>query len=509
LTLPRASRSPLRRRPHVEELERRLVPSGLAPTAEDQLLLEEINAARANPAAYGATIGVSLSNVAPAAPLAWNPAVASVAQAHSQDMSTNNYFSHVNPQGQDLGARLTAAGFAWTSYSESIAAGYATAPAALAGLIADVGVPDLGHRLQLLAIGPAYQPLDQVGIGIVTGGTGQYVNYYTIDTVSTANTNPWLTGTVYNDLNGNGVYDIGEGLGGVTVQIQGGPSFTTYASGGYQVQLAPGTYTVTFSGGGLPSPITEKVTLGSSNYWLDVTPKTLSNTSTSGQGSQTGQGTSPPPQPNYTAWVTQLGQDLLGQPLAASTVSAWVSYLQQGGTTAGVIAGIYDSAQAQQAALTEWVSSTGQSLLGRPLTSTEVSTWTTYLQSGGSAPGFVVALVNSNGGSGLTPAAWVNQLNQGLLGGALSSTQVNAWVSYLQSGGSETVAAASFLGSSQYVQLARTNWLNLMSNAIMGRSLTSTEMTAWLGYLQGGGSPLVALESFVNVASFTQLDLYT
>jgi hypothetical protein len=49
------------------------MPAGMQPTAAEQLLLQELNLARAQPAEYGASIGVDLSNVAPSAPLAFNP----------------------------------------------------------------------------------------------------------------------------------------------------------------------------------------------------------------------------------------------------------------------------------------------------------------------------------------------------------------------------------------------------------------------------------------------------
>src|SRR4029079_543357 len=97
---------------------------------------------------------------------------------------------------------------------------------------------------------------------IVQGGTGTYQNYYTIDTASDADTRPYLTGVVYSDLNNNGKYDIGEGLGGVSVTVQGAGTTATYTSGGYSMQLNPGTYSVTFSGAGLPAAIGQQVTVG-------------------------------------------------------------------------------------------------------------------------------------------------------------------------------------------------------------------------------------------------------
>ncbi|WP_440950651.1 CAP domain-containing protein [Methanosphaerula subterraneus] len=44
--------------------------------------------------------------------LQWDAALASIARGHSQDMVTNNFFSHTNLRGQDPTARASAAGYA-------------------------------------------------------------------------------------------------------------------------------------------------------------------------------------------------------------------------------------------------------------------------------------------------------------------------------------------------------------------------------------------------------------
>jgi len=258
--------------PRLEPLESRTVLStALQPTAQEQLLLQQLNAIRANPAAYGQSIGLDLSNVAPAQPLAFSTQLESAAQAHSQDMNNQNYFGHNGSNGQTPDQRMSSAGFNWSAWGESIAAGFPTSAAALQALIVDQGVSDLGHRMQLLALSGLYQGQNQVGIGVVSG-SGTYGTYYTIDTATSAgDSNSFLTGVVYNDNNHNNQYAVGEGLGGVTVTASNGASTTTFASGGYSLELAPGTYTVTFSGGGLNTPVTRQVTIGNQNIEVDVT----------------------------------------------------------------------------------------------------------------------------------------------------------------------------------------------------------------------------------------------
>ena len=46
-------------------------------------------------------------------------------------------------------------------------------------------------------------------------------------------------------------------------------STSTLGTGGYSMQLAPGTYTVTASGGGLPIPITRNIVIGNDNARLN------------------------------------------------------------------------------------------------------------------------------------------------------------------------------------------------------------------------------------------------
>jgi hypothetical protein len=147
--------------------------------------------------------------------------------------------------------------------------------------------------MHLLAADATFSPDTAVGIGIAQGSGGTYSSYYTIDTGVTADTRPYLTGVVFADSNGNGVYDVGEGKGGVTIAVDGVGSTATFDSGGYSIQVAPGTYTVTASGGGLASPITETVTVGQSNRRLNfntlaATPPTLAPVAdqfvSSGQG---------------------------------------------------------------------------------------------------------------------------------------------------------------------------------------------------------------------------------
>ena len=126
----------------------------------------------------------------------------------------------------------------------------------------------------LLDIGGLDQTMRQVGIGIASQDSpnGSYTyrqSDTTIDLAATTDTGPYVTGVVFNDAAGNGEYEPGEGLGGVTISVSNVGTTTTLDAGGYSIQVPPGVYTVTASGGGLPSPITRTVVVGSDNVRLD------------------------------------------------------------------------------------------------------------------------------------------------------------------------------------------------------------------------------------------------
>lgn len=76
---------------------------GLADFASS--LLARVNQIRAT----GANCGSS-GTFGAAGALAWNTPLTQAAAGHSQDMVTNNFFSHTGSDGSTLGMRVTAAG---------------------------------------------------------------------------------------------------------------------------------------------------------------------------------------------------------------------------------------------------------------------------------------------------------------------------------------------------------------------------------------------------------------
>jgi len=397
----------------VEELEPRRLLSGSQPTAAEQLLLEQLNDIRANPAAYGASINVDLSGVAPEAPLAFNPLLVEAAQQHAQDMNARGYFSQNTPEGVSPGERLNNLGFTWVSYGESSAAGskYPTSASALQTLIVDASSATLADRDQLLAIDALFKTQTEVGVGIVQGGTGPLTNYYTIDTASTSDGRPFLSGVVFTDTQGTGKYAIGEGLGNVVITVAGPESLSTvtWGSGGYSLQLSPGTYTVTASGGDLVAPVKQTVTIGISNVALNfVLPVTALH---SGSG----------------AWLELLYRDLLGRAPSTGEVNGWLAGLQGGTSYATIASDFLGSREYTQDLVTQWY----QSYLRRAPDGAGLSGFTNALLTGTSEDAVREAILSSPeflATSGGTPTTFAQTLYQDLLGRLPAGAEASGWI---------------------------------------------------------------------------------
>ena len=121
--------------------------------------------------ASGADCG-SEGRFGPASALAWNNLLAQAATGHSQDMATLDFFSHTGSNGSTAAQRITAAGYAWRSMGENIAAGQQSVNQVVDGWIASPG-----HCANLLDPG-----FTQVGLACVPGGAGNtYPTYWTME----------------------------------------------------------------------------------------------------------------------------------------------------------------------------------------------------------------------------------------------------------------------------------------------------------------------------------------
>lgn len=258
------------------------------PTPAEQLVLEYINRARANPIAEGQRLGIDIHEglqdpngpglVGPRPPLAMNKLLLGTAGMHSANMYNQNYFSHTDPNGMTAFERMSNAGYNYVSAGENMAAGTEMTAAELEDfMMVDSGTQGRLHRVNLLDIFPYPPPAYQeVGVGYTEGSaSNSYGNaFITEDFGTSANGGPFLMGVVYADANGNSFYDIGEGIPGVTITPSSGNYYALSSSaGGYTIPIGTtGTITVTASGGGF-GPVTKTITLTGTNIELDFTPQ--------------------------------------------------------------------------------------------------------------------------------------------------------------------------------------------------------------------------------------------
>jgi uncharacterized protein YkwD len=272
------ARSPFRRSLRFENLEARqlLSVAGGGPTDQQQYMLQLLNEARTNPAAAAAQItsaanltpdiqatlnyyNVNLSqveqtiaNATPQPPVAWSSALASSAQSQSQYEADNQTQTHSGANGSTTVQRMEAAGYSNpTSNGENTYAYASSVMESMQAFLMDWGVPTDGHRINIQQPGVAPQnAYTSVGIGMVqTSGSNPSFGpiVFTQDFGSQANTPAQVVGVAYNDPAGTGFYQPGAGVGGVqidAVNLKTGAvsSVQTWASGGYELSLAPGQY---------------------------------------------------------------------------------------------------------------------------------------------------------------------------------------------------------------------------------------------------------------------------
>ena len=274
----------------VDALEPRLLLTVVNLSDEEQLVLELINRARANPTAEASRYGITLNENLPAEtisanpkqPLAANQLLVNAAVAHSQDMINRDFFAHTNPSGVTPGGRATAAGYDWWTIAENIAwISYFGSPniASLAQSSHENLFKSAGHRENILR-----DDIEEAGIGIRNGTfapAGGEANL-TTELFGRRNLNPIITGVVFADLNNSDFYDIGEAVrsGDVTatrLSDQAVFSATIGLSGGFGIIVPAGQYSVraAFTSGGSPATLSTTVTVDTENVKVDFDTTTI------------------------------------------------------------------------------------------------------------------------------------------------------------------------------------------------------------------------------------------
>lgn len=250
-----------------------------APSPEEQQLWFLANRARADPAAEGhrlaepdeqlvrdglVAFGVDTAQLMtdfdgyPARPpLAWTEGLASAAARHAADQAAARTQEHRGSDGSKPGARVRAAGVAFTVLHENIS-GYAHSPEfAHDAFLIDWGGdpptgvqewPTPGHRFALLSAGADATSTNTVGMSWVPveAGSDNYGPFVVVQEFARVD-GIFVVGAVWADVDGDGTLDWGEGVADVEVRVDEGQWFAITLSGGvYELPVDSGTHTLTF-----------------------------------------------------------------------------------------------------------------------------------------------------------------------------------------------------------------------------------------------------------------------
>ncbi len=210
----------------------------------EQFMLELINAERAKVNAQ---------------PLAFDGNLNESSEDHSSWIISEDIFSHTGVNGSSPGDRMEAAGYqfsgSWT-WGENIARMSTRSPSGLQDEVVQLHnnlMNSPGHRANILKSG-----FREIGIGFETGQFGNFENAVVTQNFARTASDYFLTGVAFKDADQDDNYDLGEGVNNVTVSAKNNATgstvtTTTNSGGGYDLELAPGNYTVKFTGNGITS----------------------------------------------------------------------------------------------------------------------------------------------------------------------------------------------------------------------------------------------------------------
>jgi uncharacterized protein YkwD len=254
-------------------------------------------------------------------PLSFNAKLINAARGHSQYQFDNAIQSHFEPTSAtaDPGARATTAGYQFSNLGENVFINATSVQEGHAAFDVDWGPGPGGMQSPPGHRNTIHNPIFvEVGIGVVKGmntvnGNTAGPQVVTEDFGRPLTPTTYITGVAYYDINGNNFYDLGEGLPGVRVTVDGVSTFAvTTTSGGYSIPVPPNkTYTVRFNATGYPET-TSSVTVASDNKKIDFKPAYTAPTATGPGTAFVGVDnvyniTPLPGATGYRARVTQLG----------------------------------------------------------------------------------------------------------------------------------------------------------------------------------------------------------
>ncbi len=262
-----------------------IFPPDREPTPEETLILEYMNRFRANPSAEADLMappdkkldgGVDwkmfrdeMKQLKPMPPLAFSLELLDAARKHSVYM-IHNGLGHLEEAGKEgftgasPGDRVRAAGYKGGGGAENAFRDSGGPWSSHIGYVVDNGEgpggmqPERGHRRNMIG---AHR---EAGPGGVPHGEGRLSVTHNFGSRDVR----MAGGVVFIDLDGNKFYDIGEGLGGVTISSSDGASTVTWRSGAFALELK-GMTAVTLTASIDGEKVTKAFSAGRDNVKFD------------------------------------------------------------------------------------------------------------------------------------------------------------------------------------------------------------------------------------------------
>jgi hypothetical protein len=253
------------------------------PTAQEVLVVELVNRARANPGAEAMRSGIGLNDGVTGTqitntakqPLAHNLLLIDSARRHSQWMLDEDIFSHTGVNNSTPHERMQAVGYVfngnWTSGENIAWAGTTGSSINLTNYAVShhEGLfKSPGHRINILN-----DNFGELGVGQIQGYFTQdgrnYLSSMLTQNFARSGSRNFLTGVIFDDKNNNEFYDVGEGLSGISITVNN-TTHQVFNSGAYSIPLNNGDYELSITGDALGGPVFYSVQITNKNRKLDV-----------------------------------------------------------------------------------------------------------------------------------------------------------------------------------------------------------------------------------------------
>jgi uncharacterized protein YkwD len=263
-----------------------------------------VNQARGNPRAVAEFLGLDVKEILQdfpdliplfakgVPPVSVNAQLYASAKGHGTDMLENGYYSAISPDGSTPAMRIRASGYKPLYWAAESLARVSTCNVEVPP---EQNIQRIFKQMFLRAFLPgkyrdsnmfSTRALD-AGISVIAGESvelggvcGDFLHIAVAD-YAAGKIGPEfaLIGIIYTDVNGNGLYDAGEGLPGVAVSIKAagevgaGQIIYTDPAGGYSRQVTAGKYRVLVNYGN--SIVVKWIEVKDTNVWLPMAMSVL------------------------------------------------------------------------------------------------------------------------------------------------------------------------------------------------------------------------------------------